>query len=327
MDDRDAGRARFDPRSARGHYESWFVRANHPTRPLALWFRYTIFAPRGDASRATAELWGAWFDGDRGAHVADRIDVPLAASSFASNEGAAALDLSVGEARLSLDRATGALPALRWTLALTGGDGPQLLLPERLYRGPFPRAKSLVLRANARFDGEVFVRGERHVIDGWAGSVSHNWGAAHTDAYAWGQVMGFDGAPDSWLECVTGDVKFARLSLPRSTLAVVRHDGRTHAFTSPARGAFAPAKYDVGRWSFRCENVDATLDARFSAPREAFLGLGYRNPPGGLKICHNSKIARAEITLIERAGPVTTLTSDRAALEILLDEPRVPVAV
>ena len=29
-----------------GHYESYFLRANHPDRPLAFWIRYTIFAPK-----------------------------------------------------------------------------------------------------------------------------------------------------------------------------------------------------------------------------------------------------------------------------------------
>lgn len=29
-----------------GHYESFFQRANHPTRPLAFWIRYTIFSPK-----------------------------------------------------------------------------------------------------------------------------------------------------------------------------------------------------------------------------------------------------------------------------------------
>ena len=28
-----------------GHYESFFQRANHPTRPLAFWIRYTLFSP------------------------------------------------------------------------------------------------------------------------------------------------------------------------------------------------------------------------------------------------------------------------------------------
>ena len=33
--------------SSPGHYESWFLRGNHPSRPLAFWIRYTIFHPRG----------------------------------------------------------------------------------------------------------------------------------------------------------------------------------------------------------------------------------------------------------------------------------------
>ncbi|MFO0618729.1 MAG: hypothetical protein U0414_39420 [Polyangiaceae bacterium] len=170
-------------------------------------------------------------------------------------------------------------------------------------------------------------RGAAHAIDGWIGSASHNWGSAHTDAYAWGQVMGFDGAPGSFLECITGDVKVAGLAVPRSTLAVLHHEGRSFAFTNPVVGMLARARYEVGAWTFRCEGRDAVIDARFHAPPSAFLGLRYRNPPGGTKICHNSKIARADVTLIERGGRVTTLTSDRAAFEILLDEPRVPLAV
>jgi hypothetical protein len=35
----------------RGHYESFFQRANHPTRPLAFWIRYTIFSPTGHPDR------------------------------------------------------------------------------------------------------------------------------------------------------------------------------------------------------------------------------------------------------------------------------------
>ena len=49
---------------ARGHYESYFQRANHPTRPLAFWIRYTAFVPRGRARDAVGELWAIWFDGE-----------------------------------------------------------------------------------------------------------------------------------------------------------------------------------------------------------------------------------------------------------------------
>ena len=55
----------------------------------------------------------------------------------------------------------------------------------------------------ARFDGQVELDDIRLVLDGWTGSVNHNWGTRHTPAYAFGQVCGFDDAPDSSLEIVT----------------------------------------------------------------------------------------------------------------------------
>ena len=65
--------ARWDQADARGHYESWFQRANHPTRPLAFWIRYTLFAPRAPESssaRPIGELWAITFDGERDRVVA-----------------------------------------------------------------------------------------------------------------------------------------------------------------------------------------------------------------------------------------------------------------
>ena len=37
---------RYRPGRQLGHYESFFQRANHPSRPLAFWIRYTIFSPQ-----------------------------------------------------------------------------------------------------------------------------------------------------------------------------------------------------------------------------------------------------------------------------------------
>ena len=55
-----------------------------------------------------------------------------------------------------------------------------------------------------------------------------------------------------------------------------------------------------------------------SAAAADFVALRYDNPPGGVKICLNSKLARCEATL-RRAGTTTVLTSSRAAFEILDD--------
>lgn len=48
---------------AEGHHESFFLRANHPSRPLAIWIRYRIFSPAGRPGDAVGELWAIYFDG------------------------------------------------------------------------------------------------------------------------------------------------------------------------------------------------------------------------------------------------------------------------
>ena len=44
-----------------GHYESFFMRANHPARPLAFWIRYTIFSPKNRPENALWRTLGNFF--------------------------------------------------------------------------------------------------------------------------------------------------------------------------------------------------------------------------------------------------------------------------
>ena len=59
----DENAARYRPGEPAGHYESYFLRANHPNRPLAFWIRYTVFSPAGRPEAAEGELWAIVFDG------------------------------------------------------------------------------------------------------------------------------------------------------------------------------------------------------------------------------------------------------------------------
>src|SRR5262249_36397020 len=72
----------YRPGTPRGHYESFFLRANHPTRPLAFWIRYTIFSPRGAPERALGELWAIYFDGEARRHAVAKREVPFASCRF-----------------------------------------------------------------------------------------------------------------------------------------------------------------------------------------------------------------------------------------------------
>ena len=319
---------RHRPESGVGHYESWFQRGNHPIRPLAFWIRYTLFHPRGGAP--SGELWGIWFDGEKEQICAAKQTVAWSSCRL----GTSALDVTLGDATLRDGALMGGVQGggntLQWDLQYTGGDRPLLLLPERLYSAPLPRAKALVGTPGALFSGSLVVQGTRHAIEGWPGSQNHNWGSKHTDRYAWGQVAGFDDAPDAFLECATAKLRFGPLWTPWLTTVVLRLDGREYAINSIFRAARAQASLTYFDWQLQTHDEQASIRCHIRAPRERFVGLTYGNPPGGTKTCLNSKLASCELTLTRPGQEPRVLHSrHRAAFEILTDDSDhgVPVVV
>src|SRR5688572_23239335 len=89
---------RYRP-SSKGHYESYFLRANHPSRPLALWVRYTMFHAKG-AAEADGELWCMWFDGEKNRIETAYRALPFNQCRFATD----AFAIAVGDATVD-DRA------------------------------------------------------------------------------------------------------------------------------------------------------------------------------------------------------------------------------
>jgi len=315
-----------DPGGAAGHYESWFQRANHPRRPLAFWIRYTMFRPAGRPADAIGELWAVMFDGERQKIVAVKKEIAIAQCRFS----AAGIDVAIGASTLGDRALAGEAEAngrrIAWSLSYDDCGPPLLLLPEPLYARPVPKAKALVGSPNAAFRGWIDVDGERTPVDGWRGSQNHNWGSRHTDSYAWGQVAGFDDAPDVFLECSTAQLRFGPLWTPRMSLVVLRIGDLEHRLNSigqalRARGRFFfSARDDRFEWRIGSASADVRVDVHVHAPKSAFVGLCYANPPGGTKTCLNSKLAACEVT-VETAqhGVERFVTSSRAAFEILTD--------
>lgn len=313
--------AQYVPGQRQGHYESFFFRANHPERPLAFWIRYTLFSPERQPERAIGELWGVWFDGETGHHVAVKRELPIAACEFSRDTFAVRIGAAGcrqgelwGEAESSDGR-------LIWQLAYAGEQSPLLLLPPRAYQARLPRAKSLVGLPLARFRGHLEVNGSKQNIDDWVGSQNHNWGSRHTDSYAWGQVAGFDNAPDSFLEVATARLKIGGLWSPPFTPLVLRHRGREYALTGTFQTMRARGEWSFFHWEFQTGDDEISISGTIEAPPSLFVALRYYNPPGGEKHCLNSKLARCSVQLNHRlAGTTETLhTEHRAAFEILTD--------
>jgi hypothetical protein len=309
--------AQYVPGQTEGHYESFYLRANHPQRPLAFWLRYTIFAPADRPGDALGELWAVWFDGETGRHTVGKVELPLSECRFATD----AFAVRVGEAELDATHLRGQCGDIGWDLGYAGDRPPLYLLPDRLYRGGFPKAKSLVSLPLATFTGTVTVAGQAIAVDGWVGSQNHNWGSRHTDRYAFGQVAGFDDAPDSFLEVATARNRLGPLWTPTTTLVVLRHAGREYALTALPTGFRARAAVGPTAWTFGSRSQTVELTGRISAPPESFVLLEYPNPPGGIKYCLNTKLASAQVSLHDRAnGQRATLHSRHSALFELLDD-------
>jgi hypothetical protein len=322
--------ARFVPGQTAGHYESWFQRANHQSRQLAFWIRYTILCRDGRPADAVGQLWAIAFDGETQRITAVRQELPISECRFSSSR----LDARIGQAELSSAGLSGAAATgghrLAWQLGIRGGERPLLLLPEAWYARRFPAAKALVSTPGAVFDGWLEVDGARLSIDGWRGSQNHNWGSRHTDRYAWGQVAGFDGVEDAFLECSTARVKVGPVWTPWLTLLVLRIEGREHALNGLLGSLRASARIEGLRWSFDTRRPGVRIRGQIEAPASSFVGLRYGNPPGGEKICLNSKLARCQLVLEETGRAPRSLRSEcRAAFEILTDQspPEVPIAL
>src|SRR3989440_7494532 len=161
----DPTEARFPsiPRS-RGHYESFYMRACHPSDPLGVWIRYTVHKRPG--REPTGSLWFTLFDATAPGPVASKVMLP---ADRVNAEGG--IFVSIGESTFSPGSATGSAHSDQarpdWRLTYEA-DAPALThLPrDWMYRPPIPRTKLTSPSPAATFAGELELDGRRIEVDG-----------------------------------------------------------------------------------------------------------------------------------------------------------------
>lgn len=314
----DVNASQFDGQTPGGFYESYFLRANHPERPQAFWIRYTLFSPKGNLAGTEGQLWAIYFDGETMTRAAVKQSVPFDQCSFSP----AGLQIRIGDSVLDARRLKGLARddrhQLSWDLAYQGTQPPAFLLPLNLYRRGFPKAKVLTGVPLADFAGHIHVDGKTVDVNGWRGSQNHNWGLKHTDQYAWGQVAGFDSAPEAFLECSTARLKVGPFWTPWLTNLVLRLPGRDIQLNSLGQAIRNRGRYEYFSWTLECTRGPLQVQVNFSSPPERFVALGYDDPPGRKRTCLNTKLAACRVRVTERGKPAIELTTEsRAAFEIL----------
>ncbi|MFV9632947.1 hypothetical protein [Mycobacterium neumannii] len=302
------------------YYESRYIRANHPDLPQALWLRETLLLPT--AGVAVADVWVMVFDPDGAGNRALKEPYPIESADYRYEDWTARIAATVLDDRSAEGVVTGGHRSGRWDLRITPGDeAPVRLLTDRAYAARFPTAKTTVRHPLARFDGLLELDDVRLVLDGWAGSVNHNWGTRHTPSYAYGQVCGFDDAPETTLEIVTARAAFGPVLLPGVTLFVFRHAGQELAVRSIRGSLQTHGQYSPFTWTFGGRVADQMIEGEIVTQPSDVIGLTYTDTDGATKYCYNSAIASCRIQVAGKAFERAELTANRRAMfEILTND-------
>ncbi len=322
---------------APGHVESYFLRANDPAAPRALWLKATVLAPLEQP--AVAEAWLIWFDGLRQRTLATKATVPLAEAAF---PGPGDGEIRLGDWRFALGpRGHGAGTAtasgervafeLQWQRDPSPLGAPLSIYPWRLLReGPFPRSKLLTPLPALTFDGALTLGDERVSLAGWTGMQGHNWGRAHAFEYAWGQCL-FPRAgaePAAMVEGFSGRVLVAGRPTPRVSALVIRRGEREYRFDGLFDTWRQEAHLEAERWTVRLRGGAGEARLRMDATGRPLACLGYANPDGRRSYCFNSKLADTLLEVRPRGEAAFTCRSPHGgALEFLRGQPdpRLPV--
>ncbi len=325
---------------APGHVESYFLRANDPSRPRAVWLKATVFAPLEGPPQV--ESWLIFFDAARSSPIAGRETSSFVPGAFTDADGRVrvsvcriTLDLAPGgSARGAVRTSTGdALVDLAWTASSGPTARPLSLLRSRVLReGPFPRSKLLTPFPSLLFSGHLEVGGERIELGGWPGMQGHNWGREHAFEYAWGQCLfpATELAPESMLEGFTARVRVGGRITPRVSCVVIRRGDHTLRFDRLGDLWRQDARLESDRWALRMSGSAGEARVEMDAAGRPMACLGYRNPDGRLSYCFNSKLARVRLQVQPRRGAAFACESEHGgALEFLRDtpDPRFPDVV
>lgn len=301
------------------YYESRYIRANHRDLPLALWLRETLLLPT--AGDPVADVWVMVFDPDGAGNRALKVPHPIDAADYGYDDwtariGSTTIDDQAAQGAVSLGDRTA-----RWDLRITPGNEDQVkLLTDRAYEARIPTAKTTVRHPLAQFDGLLELDDASIAVDGWTGSVNHNWGTKHTPAYAFGQVCGFDDAPGSSLEIVTARAAIGPFRTPAATLFVFRHAGEEFAVRSILGSLQTHGRYHPFTWAFGARVGDHMIEGEITTEPADVIGLTYTDTDGGTKYCYNSAIATCRMQVAGKAFDRAELVATkRAMFEILTD--------
>ncbi len=323
-------RVMFDVDHPRPHVESFFIKANDPRHPRAVWLRLTLFSTGGETH---GDAWAILFDrapqqpdGQEHGHLAAKERHPLNRIRIDPERAGIGMGPCTIEENHSYGSVQGNDFSISWDLTLEDEQPPYHPFPsERLYRSPLVGTKTVTPHPSAKVDGiiEVWHGKTRNAtrrtipVQGWRGMQGHNWGRRHSEAYAWAHCNAFDDAPlGTFFEAFSARARVGGLLTPPVVLGRVVLDGEQYRFDTWANFRGAKTEHGPTHWSFTARGPNGTVRGKVVGRPEDTLGLTYDNPNAPPIYCLNTKLAELTLELTPKHGASRTLHSSRCALEV-----------
>lgn len=285
---------------ARGHYESFYLKAAAPEGGRSIWIRHTVHRRPGEP--LTGAVWVTYFDAKRDGPVALKQsygtgDISIPESAY----------LRIGNSVIAPGTASGSIAAegskASWDLRFGDRHEPLRHLPdERLYDAPLPRTKLLSPHPGAVFDGTLEVGGERIGLAGWPGMVGHNWGSEHADTWTWIHGAGFEDDPTGFFDLAAARIKVGLLRTPWLGNGMLALDGKRHRLGG-LRPRWTSIDARPGRCDFEARGAGIRVRGSVGAPLERFVGWEYADPAGGTHDSLNCSIADLELIVSRNGRP------------------------
>jgi hypothetical protein len=285
-----------------GLYESFYLRAIAPDRPLGVWIRYTVHKRPGTAPRGS--LWWTLFDPTRPRpvqykHTTPRLTVPAGGW------------IAIDDAVMGPGGADGRCGPAAWSLRFEPREAElRHLRPSLAYRAPLPRTKLTSPAPLARISGSLQLEGEDPLeLEDWLGMIGHNWGSEHAERWIWLHGAGFQQAPGAWLDVGLGRIVIAGRMTPWVANGVLSLDGRRHRL-----GGLGARGVHVTESPFACTvrlpgSHGSALEVRVASPAERTAGWRYADPDGGEHDVINCSLASLDLEVTLPGAGARRLTS------------------
>ena len=251
-----------------GGYESYFLRAVSADRAQAIWLRHTIHKQPGAPPKGS--IWLTLFDRDADAPVARK-------RTFAEPQTGAGTYLRIADSEFTATGVRGRFDDARYDIGLQPrGEGFQHLPRAWMYRAPLPRTKLETPHPDVLLTGTVTAGGTEVSVDGWRGTVGHNWGTQHAERWIYLHGTGFGEAPDAWLDLAVGRVRIGRFVTPWVANGMLSVGGRRHRLGGPL--GRPQVDEDPLRVDFSLRGAGLALKGSVHSPRASTVVYRYADP-------------------------------------------------